>query len=459
MKRLNLAYNHIKEVKGQDLSGLTVLEELILSSSGVEVVESNAFRTQGRLQYLDLQKNKLLLLPRGLPSSLETLKMGHNRIHALQESALQNLKKLRLLDLQNNHITTLRANVFSGLVKLECLHLDRNRIETIQGSLKLAQLNLLSFETNKIPSFPSTFFTQLKSLVTLYLAGNLLSRVPTGLPGSLTLLNLDQNQIRSLRNREMAQLRNLTSLSVAHNRLVSVDSALRLPKLTSLDVPGNYLTVLPSRLSPRMERLDCKQNALQEVLFHHLSGMRQLRHLFLENNTIKRFEANALKNNVHLTNLALEQNLLSSIPDGLPESLIRLDLKENHISGIYDRQLRYMRRLQVLNLRRNHLTSLPQGLLKLLPRLGSLLLDGNPWNCTCNLCMLMKALIARGVAMSDEELCSDMLIRAPLSGGGEWRLYFMEDRCEEEKEENGEDMRHEEQDVDLTDYEDYYDYD
>ncbi|XP_071370713.1 nephrocan-like [Centroberyx affinis] len=456
-KKLNLAYNHIKEVKGRDLSGLPDLEDVLLSSAGVEQVENNAFRAQSRLRYLDLQKNKLHLLPRGLPTSLETLKVSYNQIHTLQESALENLKKLRLLDLQNNYITTLRANVLSGLVKLEWLHLDGNRIETVQGSLRLSQLNLLSFASNRIPSFPSAFFTPLKSLTTLCLAGNLLSRVPNDLPGSLTLLSLDKNQIRSLRNREMAQLRNLTSLSASHNRLVTVDSALRLPKLIFLEVPGNFLRVLPSRLSPRLERLDCKQNALQEVSFQHLSGMRELRHLFLENNTIKIFEANALRNSVHLANLALEQNLLSSIPDGLPESLIRLDLKGNQISAIQESQLSSMRRLQVLNLRRNRLTALPQCLPKLLPKLSTLILDGNPWNCTCQLQRLKRALVARGVEMSNEELCSEKPVGAPLSDGGEWRSHLMEDRCEEE--EDGEDMRREEQDVEITDDEEYYDYD
>ena len=238
-------------------------------------------------------------------------------IRNLQESTLENLKKLRELDLQSNQITTLRANVLSGLVKLERLYLDGNRIETVQGSMRLGQqLKLLSMGGNRITSFPSAFFTKLNALSTLRLAGNLLSRVPNDLPGSLRVLSLDRNHIRALRSREMAQLRNLTSLSAAHNRLVSVDGALRLPHLTSLDVPGNHLKVLPGRLGPRLERLDCKQNAIQEVSFHHMSGMRQLRHLFLENNTIKTFEANALKNNMQLTNLALEQNLLSSIPDG-----------------------------------------------------------------------------------------------------------------------------------------------
>ncbi|XP_024275819.1 nephrocan [Oncorhynchus tshawytscha] len=450
VRKLNLGYNHIKQLKGRDISGLTELEEVIISSCGVEVVEANALRAQGLLRSLDLQKNKLHQIPRGLPPSLETLNVGHNRITGLQESVFEGLKKLRLLDLQNNQITNLRSNTLSTLKKLECLYLDGNQIETVQGALRLPQLNLLSLGNNKIPCFPSSFFTPLQSLTTLRLPGNLLSRVPLDLPHALSYLNLDRNQIRALRNREMGQLRNLTSLSASYNRLVSVDGGLRLPNLTVLELPGNQLRVLPSRLSPKLEKLDCRQNSIQEVTFQHLSGMKQLKHLFLENNTIWNFEANALRNSVHITNLALEQNLLSSIPDGLPESLIRLDLKGNRIEAVQEQELRSLKRLQVLNLRRNKLTSLPQITLDLLPRLRTVYLDGNPWNCSCELLGVKRTLLARRVEIP-KELCNEH-VSAP---GDSWRAYLMaQDRCEEYFMETAA-----EDQVEQTDTEEYYDYD
>lgn len=77
------------------------------------MVEANALRAQGLLRSLDLQKNKLHQIPRGLPPSLETLNVGHNRIKGLQESVFEGLSKLHLLDLQNNHITNL-LNTLGG---------------------------------------------------------------------------------------------------------------------------------------------------------------------------------------------------------------------------------------------------------------------------------------------------------------------------------------------------------
>lgn len=282
----------------------------------MEQLDANAFKAQKHLKSLDLQKNKLRYIPRGLPSNLEILHMGHNRIHALQESPLQGLRRLRVLNLQNNLITTVRANTLSALLKLEFLYLNGNKIETVQGVLRLPVLNLFSLVNNKISSLPSAFFSSLQHLKTLDLSSNLLTKVPHNLPQALIHLNLDRNQIRSLKSRDLAHLRDLTSLSACYNRLVSVDGGLRLPNLTVLEMVGNQLRVLPSRLSAKLEKVDCGQNLIQEMTFQQLSGLRNLKHLFLENNTIQEFEPNALRDCVHLTNLALEQNLLSTIPQG-----------------------------------------------------------------------------------------------------------------------------------------------
>ncbi|KAG5277039.1 hypothetical protein AALO_G00112820 [Alosa alosa] len=449
--KLNLAYNHIKEIKGRDFIGLSDLQEVGLSSCGVELVEVNTFQAQPSLRVLDLQKNKLRHVPRGLPSSLEVLRVGHNHIHALQGAAFEGLHRLRVLDLQSNMITALRANSLSALVKLECLYLDGNLIEVVNGALRLPQLNLLSVASNRISSLSSAFFASLQSLRTLQLSGNLLTRVPHDLPRALLHLGLDRNQIRALRNRDMAHLRNLTVLSVSANKVSSVDGGLRLPNLTSLELSGNQLKVLPSRLAPKLETLDCRQNALQEVTYQHLSGMRHLKHLFLENNTIRHFEANALKNCLQLTNLALEQNLLTSIPEGLPDTLVRLDLKQNRISTIREQEMKTLKRLQVLNLRNNRLSSLSLRLVAHLPRLQRMFLGGNPWNCTCELVRVKHALMVRQVDIG-EELCVEP---APTLGE-HWRVSLLEQhRCEEDTVKDAEDSDPEEQ----TENEEYYDYD
>ncbi|XP_060771597.1 nephrocan-like [Neoarius graeffei] len=415
--------------QGRELSGLTGLEEVILSSCGVEQVDANTFKAQKHLKSLDLQKNKLHHIPRGLPSSLEILHMGHNWIQTLQESALHGLRRLRVLNLQNNLITTVRSSTLSALLQLESLYLDGNKIETVQGILRLPVLNWFSLSNNKISSLPSAFFSSVQLLKTLDLSSNLLTKVPHNLPQALSHLNLDRNQIRSLKSRGLAQLRDLTTLSACYNKLVSVDSNLRLPNLTVLELAGNQLRMLPSRLSTKLEKVDCRQNQIQDVTHQQLSGLTHLKHLFLENNTIRQFEPNALRDCVHLINLALEQNLLSTIPHGLPESLVRLDLKGNSIVTIQEHTLKPLKRLQVLNLRNNKLSSLPA--MNLLPRLRTLYLEGNLWNCTCELLKVKRALLARDVYMS-AEFCTE-----PVPSSLDiWQAYVMaQETCEEQNRE------------------------
>ncbi|KAF4099791.1 nephrocan-like [Onychostoma macrolepis] len=425
LKKIHLGYNHLRELKVRDFSGLPGLEEVVLSSGGIEQIDVNVFRSHVLLRTLDLQKNKLRQLPRGLPSGLEILHLGHNRIHSLQESPLEGLKKLRVLNLQNNQISTLRANTLTSLQKLECLYLDGNKIESIHGAPRLPFLNLLRMGNNRISSISSTFFSSLQLLKTLDLSSNRLTKVPHDLPRSLVHLNLDRNQIRSLRNRDMSPLHNLITLSVSSNRLVSVDGGLRLPNLSVCELAGNQLRILPARLTSKLEKLDCRQNNIQEVTFQQLAGMKLLKHLFLENNSIQNFEANALRNCIQLTSLALEQNLLSAIPHGLPETLVRLDLKGNNIDMIHERELKPLRRLQVLNLRNNKLSTLPP---LNLPKLKVLYLDGNPWQCSCELLEVKKALLAKDVEIRPD-FCSE-LVHESLD---EWRAYVLaQDICEKQ---------------------------
>ncbi|XP_016353199.1 nephrocan-like [Sinocyclocheilus anshuiensis] len=279
--------------------------------------------------------------------------------------------------------------------------------------------------SNRISSISSTFFSSLQLLKTFDLSSNRFTKVPHDLPRSLVHLNLDSNQIRSLRNRDMSQLHNLITLSVSSNRLVSVDGGLRLPNLSVCELAGNQLRILPGRLTSKLEKLDCRQNNIQEVSFQQLAGMKLLKHLFLENNSIQNFEANALRNCIQLTSLALEQNLLSAIPHGLPETLVRLDLKGNNIDTIHERELKPLRRLQVLNLRNNKLSTLPA---LNLPKLKLLYLYGNPWQCSCELLEVKKALLAQDVEIRPD-FCSEPVHESL----DEWRAYVLaQDICEKQ---------------------------
>ncbi|XP_069461339.1 nephrocan-like [Ambystoma mexicanum] len=380
-----------------DFSRVPGLEELILFSSGTESIANHTFKALSRLKSLELLNNKLRNIPRPLPSSLEVLKLGDNLINVIQQSDFEGLKKLQVLEIKNNLVTAFSAVMFSPLFNLQTLVLDGNCIETASGPLRLPRLKNLSLENNKLQSFPGNFFAHLPYLQYLSLSGNLLTKIPHELPKTLQSIKLERNHIKHLRLREVKHLENVTDLLLSNNQISSLDGALLPANLTALELSRNQLKTVPPRLPSRLQKLDCSGNFIPKVTLQDFQGLQDLKHLFLDNNAISYFEGAALQRCAHLTNLALEQNLLTAIPLRLPVTLARLDLKGNHIEAIREQELMHLKQLQVLNLRNNKISALDRKVVECLPRLRHLYLDGNPWNCTCDLLKVKKLLTEKGM--------------------------------------------------------------
>ncbi|NXP12973.1 NEPN protein, partial [Thinocorus orbignyianus] len=397
-RRLYISHSKIKQLQITDFRRMSALEELVLSCSGTESIENNTFKALSTLKSLELYKNQLKQIPTFLPSGLEILKLADNSINVLHASDFEGLMKLRVLDIRNNLIATLPPTAFSSLFNLQSLILDGNNIESLSAALKLPRLKYLSMADNKLNSFPHNFFTSFQNLQFLSLSGNFLTKVPLDLPKSLLSLKLEKNQLKTIRLRDMKHLENLSEFFLSENQLSSIDGAQLLPNLTTLELSKNQLHSLPPRLPSRLQKLDCSNNHIQKVTGQDFQGLQDLKHLFLDNNAVSTFEAGALQQCAQLSNLALEQNLLISIPlrQVLPDTLARLDLKGNDIEDVGEQELKDLKQLQVLNLRNNKISALDRKVLEYLPRLRQLYLDGNPWNCTCDLLRTRRVLVAKG---------------------------------------------------------------
>ncbi|NWV09780.1 NEPN protein, partial [Ptilonorhynchus violaceus] len=406
-RRLYISHSKIKQLQFTDFRRMSVLEELVLSCSGTESIENTTFKALSTLKSLELCKNQLKQIPAFLPSGLEILKLADNSINVLHASDFSGLMKLRVLDLRNNLIATLPPSAFSSLYNLQSLILDGNNVESVSAPLKLPRLKYLSMADNQLNSFPTNFFASFQNLQFLSLSGNFLTKVPLDLPKSLLSLKLEKNQLKMVRLRDVKHLENLSEFFLSENQLTSIDGAQLLLNLTTLELSKNQLHTLPLRLPGRLQKLDCSNNLIQRVTAQDFQGLQDLKHLFLDNNAVSTFEAGALQQCAQLSNLALEQNLLSSIPlrqvnlrtaeiPRLPDTLARLDLKGNDIEDVGEQELKDLKQLQVLNLRNNKISVLDRKVLEYLPRLRHLYLDGNPWNCTCDLLRTRRALVAKG---------------------------------------------------------------
>lgn len=297
-----------------NFTGLLALEDFILLASGTESVENDTFKTLSTLRTLELWKNKLRRVPSALPANLEVLKLNDNSICALHRSDFEGLKKLKVLELKNNLISSLSPSMFPSLISLQSLVVDGNNIDSIAGPLNLPHLKYMSVENNKLHLIPGNVFASLQNLQFLSFSGNSLTKIPINLPRSLLSLKMERNQLKVIRFRDVRHLENLSHLYLSENFLSSIDGAQVLTNLTTLEVSQNRLQTLPPRLPARLQKLDCSSNFIQKVTVPEFQDLRDLKHLFLDNNVVSLFEAGALQRCSQLSNLALEQNLLLSIP-------------------------------------------------------------------------------------------------------------------------------------------------
>ncbi|XP_042834287.1 podocan-like protein 1 isoform X3 [Panthera tigris] len=248
LERLHLQNNLISKVPRGALSRQTHLRELYLQHNQLtdSGLDATTFSKLHHLEYLDLSHNRLASVPAGLPRTLAVLHLGRNRIRRVEAARLRGARGLRYLLLQHNQLgaTGLPAGALRPLRGLHTLHLYGNGLDRVPlalprrlralvlphnhvttlgardlaGTPGLAELNLAY---NRLVSarVHRRAFRPLRALRSLDLAGNLLTRLPGGLPGGLHTLRLQRNQLRALEPEPLAGLDQLRELSLAHNRL------------------------------------------------------------------------------------------------------------------------------------------------------------------------------------------------------------------------------------------------
>ncbi|XP_045145609.1 podocan-like protein 1 [Echinops telfairi] len=311
--------NLIAKVPRGALSRQTQLRELYLqhnrlTDSGLDATTFSKLRS---LEYLDLSHNQLVEVPAGLPRTLAVLHLGRNRIRRVEETRLQGAQGLRYLLLQHNQLggTGLAPGALRPLRRLHTLHLYGNGLDRVPQALprrlralvlphnqvamlgardlaamrRLVELNLAY---NRLASarIHRRAFRRLRALRSLDLAGNELTRLPTGLPSSLLALRLPRNQLRALEPQPLAGLVQLQELSLAYNRLRVGDIDLGtwhgLQALKVLDLSHNELSFVPPDLPEALEELHLQGNRIGHVGPQAFASTPHLRALFLRANRL-----------------------------------------------------------------------------------------------------------------------------------------------------------------------------
>ena len=231
----------------------------------------------------------------------------------------------------------------------------------------LSQLPLLRAKTP--PFFPCD---NNENETAIYCTHRPLNHIPFFSSKNVTWLDLSHTNIREVGQHEFSGIPNLLTLKMTWNcdpmgwRTVNNpcqvkihDDALKgLCNLSDLYLAGNRLTTLPW-LPESIRVLDLESNCIFNIIHSfgtpHLEQLLLTKNCYYENPCNQSFyiHEDVYKDLPNLKNLTLGYNNLTSVPKGLPASLMSLDLRENTITEIPEGAFAKLPNLKDLNLEWN----------------------------------------------------------------------------------------------------------
>ncbi|XP_068434439.1 chondroadherin-like protein [Clinocottus analis] len=245
---------------------------------------------------LDLKNNNLQVLSRGafiLTPYLTHLNLQRCNINKVKEGAFRTLGRLVFLNLAYNKIDILYQESFDGLSSLKELHLDHNRVEEIQPGAftQLGFLNMLALTHNQLVYVPNMAFQGLHNIKWLRLNYNSLNNLaPEAFTGlfALSRLSLDHNELQFFPTQTMTRLPEVTRLDMSHNPMTYLgEESVSMAKLTHLYLDHMSLQDLSDQAlsrAPLLSHLDLSHNQLRYL--EPLSGPKELASLNLKGNPV-----------------------------------------------------------------------------------------------------------------------------------------------------------------------------
>lgn len=377
------------------------------------------------LTFLDLSQNDMTKVEDGSfqwLSKLEILKLSDNNFKHLNKFTFRGLKSLKKLQLTKALVKTRSTPIvddftFQPLGALESLILQRTAVweiteHTFTGLVSLQELDMSWSSYASLRIITNKTFVSLAGspLRTLNLTGTAITRIN---PGSfshlrnLTILLLDFNFIQqTFTGSEFEGLTRVEEMHMSNNHWkvkVSSTSFLHVPNLRvlilgkSLNNSAVNLDVDPSPFKPltNLTFLDLSNNNIANFRENLLEGLINLEVLKLQHNNLARLWKSAnpggpvlfLKGAQNLVTLQLDSNGLDEIPRGALRglrNLSKLYLANNLLNSLKDSIFDDLVALQVLSLQKNLITTVKPEVFKApTSNLSVLLMDKNPFDCTC----------------------------------------------------------------------------
>ncbi|KAA0707761.1 Keratocan [Triplophysa tibetana] len=250
---LYLQNNYIDTVSAEPFNNCSDLKWINLGNNRIRSVQKQVFEKLPNLLYLYMERNELKEVPNDLPAGLEQLRLSHNQISKIPAGAFSKMEHLALLDMHQNRISD--------------------------------------------SSLGKNIFKDLKNLIQLNLAHNILRKMPTNIPNSIFQLFLDRNNIEEIPNDYFKDFANLAFVRLNYNQLSNKGipkMVFNVSSLVDLQLAHNQLTTVPL-FSSELEQLHLNHNSIESVNGteicpsnshnpHDEDGVPRLRYLRLDGN-------------------------------------------------------------------------------------------------------------------------------------------------------------------------------
>ncbi|KAM9839272.1 transforming growth factor beta activator LRRC33 [Aulostomus maculatus] len=388
LQRLNLAFNYLPCLVDFHMTQLVVLNA---SHNFIEwFISRQDLNDTFQIETIDLSHNKLLFFP-FLPnvSRLRNLYLSHNSIrfyeHLADDATSPNATATVEFYNLKKHVNNVTAKLWD-----ESLHGD------------ISSLEILDLRGNQVQYFPRGFIQKMPVLSRLRMCGNCLETLNLTIEqfsGSLYELDVSNNVLNQLAADEgaLAALGNLKYLNLSQNNLRRLPSGLfsGLPSLMSVDLSYNNIDVCLS------EEADINSHAVSACV--DWKNVASLRQLCLKGCNLTRIPSSAFAG-LSLTHLELSDNpglIGQKSIKSLSGTLQHLGLGNTHIKSLDFSDFQSLRSLDIsgnslahlphslinldlkmLDLRDNRLSTIPSAHAHTLaPKLQTLFLTGNPFNC------------------------------------------------------------------------------
>lgn len=194
------------------------------------------------------------------------INLGNNRIRTIDKEVFKKLPNLLYLYMERNQLNEIPSNLPAGL---EQLRLSRNKISKIgpESFNKMENLILLDLHHNKISdsNLGTNVFKDLKSLVQLNLAHNILKKMPMNVPNSIYQLFLDRNSIENIPQDYFKDFTHLAFVRLNYNHLTDKSipkMVFNVSTLLDLHLSHNNLTNVP-HFNSHLEHLHLNNNNIE----------------------------------------------------------------------------------------------------------------------------------------------------------------------------------------------------